>query len=118
MFAQVRDGRVVELWDVEELPPLAEDIAALYFPAPDGVSVGWTFDGEAFAEPVFVDERTWQRKRQDAIVEEWSIYQQLEALTEATMGRPEKLSELTAHIQALKAEFPLVALAEVEDVGR
>lgn len=45
-------------------------------------------------------------RREQAILAVWPVSQQMEALTEAQMGRPDKLLALKEHIQAVKAQFP------------
>ena len=44
--------------------------------------------------------------RSNAILKEFSILQQLEALTEDKMGRPEKLEALLDHIEQVKLDIP------------
>ena len=43
--------------------------------------------------------------RSNAILKEFNILQQLEAITEKSMGRPEKYDALLAHIEAVKLEY-------------
>ena len=45
-------------------------------------------------------------RRKDKILASWPFHQQFEALTEASMGRPEKLDELKNFIISVKEEFP------------
>lgn len=55
-----------------------------------------------FVEPIIpVDQR-----RQTAILSEWPVHKQLEALTEDRMGRSELLAQLKAHITQVKIDFP------------
>lgn len=53
MYARIENSAVVELWNVDELPPLHPAIAALYVAVPDGVTPepGWIYDGETFTAP-------------------------------------------------------------------
>jgi hypothetical protein len=44
--------------------------------------------------------------RQKAIVEKWPVEKQFEAITESSMGRPEKLNELLAFISGVKEDHP------------
>lgn len=44
--------------------------------------------------------------RQKAIVETWPVEKQFEAITESSMGRPEKLNELLAFISGVKEDYP------------
>ena len=44
--------------------------------------------------------------RSNAILKEFSVLQQLEAITEKDMGRPEKYNALLVHIEAVKLEYP------------
>ena len=44
--------------------------------------------------------------RRTAILEEWPVNKQLEALTEDKVGRPEKLNALVAHINQVKLGNP------------
>jgi len=45
-------------------------------------------------------------KRKDKILNSWPIHEQFEALTEASMGRAEKLDELKNFIISVKEEYP------------
>lgn len=44
--------------------------------------------------------------RSNAILKEFSVLQQLEAITEKDMGRPEKYNTLLAHIEQVKIDYP------------
>lgn len=44
--------------------------------------------------------------RSNAILEGFSVLQQLEAITEKDMGRPEKMTALLAHIEQVKLLYP------------
>jgi len=44
--------------------------------------------------------------RSNAILKEFSVLQQLEAITENEMGRPEKMTALLAHINQVKLLYP------------
>lgn len=46
------------------------------------------------------------RAREAAILEAWPPSKQMEALTEAAMGRPAKLEQLQAFILTVKERFP------------
>ena len=50
--------------------------------------------------------RDYRQDREAFILEAWPVARQLEAMTEATLGRPEKLAALQEHIAAAKAAFP------------
>ena len=45
-------------------------------------------------------------KRKQKIISYWPIDKQFEAITENSMGRPEKLNQLNAFISGVKEEFP------------
>ena len=45
-------------------------------------------------------------KRKEKILGSWPVHEQFEALTEASMGRTEKLEELKNFIISVKEEFP------------
>jgi len=45
-------------------------------------------------------------KRKEKILASWPFHDQFEALTEASMGRPERLDELKNFIISVKEEFP------------
>lgn len=51
---------------------------------------------------------TYDKLRQAAILEKWPMAAQLEALTEAAEdpARPEKMNQLLADIQDIKAQYP------------
>lgn len=58
-----------------------------------------------------MEENLYQMKqyeilRSNAILKEFSVLQQLEAITEKDRGRPEKYNALLAHIEAVKLEYP------------
>mgnify|MGYP003111264890 CR=1 FL=1 len=44
--------------------------------------------------------------RKKAIIEEWPVEKQFEALTEDAMGRPDKLNQLINYISGVKEEYP------------
>ena len=46
------------------------------------------------------------RQRQEQILNIWPVEKQFEALTENSMGRPEKLNELNNFILKTKEDFP------------
>lgn len=50
-FCRVENDRVVEVWDVAELPPLTQEIADLYEPCDAGVQEGYVRDGAGGFEP-------------------------------------------------------------------
>lgn len=58
-----------------------------------------------------MEENLYQMKeyeilRSNAILKEFNILQQLEAITEKDMGREEKYNTLLAHIESVKLEYP------------
>lgn len=61
-------------------------------------SIGRAFAGE---KPL-----PWDHARRHAYLTAWPVSQQMEALTEAAMGRPEKLDRMTADFAAIKAANP------------
>src|SRR3990167_7529738 len=44
----------------------------------------------------------YKELRRNAILDEWPVHEQLEAITELEMGLPEKLKELLEHIKKVK----------------
>ena len=44
--------------------------------------------------------------RSNAIIEQFPVLAQLEAITENEMGRPEKMTALLAHIEQVKLLYP------------
>ena len=46
--------------------------------------------------------------RRKSILSEWPIHEQFEALTEAQMGRPEKLDQLINYIKSTKEQNPKI----------
>ena len=50
--------------------------------------------------------KQYEVDRSNAILAEFSVLQQLEAITEKSMGRPEKYDALLAHIAEVKLEYP------------
>ena len=69
--------------------------------------------GEAYVKnrkiikiPPKLKKETYSELRQEAILDEWSITQQMEAITEAALGRPEKLNLLREHIESVKKLYP------------
>jgi hypothetical protein len=51
-------------------------------------------------------ETPYDKARRAAILAEWPVHAQLEAITENAMGRPEKLDALKAFILSVKGRFP------------
>ena len=76
---------------------------------PEGIK---HFTDEEYAEyqainnEMIEDDRTYSDKRRERILEEYPIEDQLEAITENAMGRPDKLTSLIAGIEQIKAEIP------------
>ena len=50
--------------------------------------------------------KQYEVDRSNAILKEFNILQQLEAITEKDMGRSEKYNSLLAHIAEVKLEYP------------
>ena len=50
--------------------------------------------------------KQYEIDRSNAILAEFNILQQLEAITEKDMGRPEKYNALLVHIEEVKLEYP------------
>lgn len=46
------------------------------------------------------------KARKEAILKEWPIEKQLEAITENLMGQPEKMKELIFFLKSIKQEYP------------
>ena len=53
-----------------------------------------------------IDDKEIQIQRQKAILSQWPIEKQFEAITEHHMGRSEKLEALTGFIQQVKIQYP------------
>ena len=53
-----------------------------------------------------IDDLGIQQTRKMEILSSWPIEKQFEAITEFHMGRPDKMDELVAHIQAVKDSHP------------
>lgn len=51
-------------------------------------------------------EPEWKRNRRKAILDQFPVHDQLEAITENEDNRPEKLTALLSHIQDVKTQFP------------
>jgi len=71
--------------------------------------VGWLYDADTQQAAPIVEEvvaKTYQELRKDAILEEWPVHRQLEAITEHYMGREELLSNLNSFILSVKEQFP------------
>ena len=62
------------------------------------------WDESNFSVEVSNDEAIENRKQK--IISYWPIDKQFEAITENSMGRPEKLNQLNAFISGVKEEFP------------
>ena len=67
-FCRVVDGRVVEVMLVEDLPPLHEDVAALFQACPDTVEEGWEETAPGVFEP-WVDPNYLENLRAQRIAE-------------------------------------------------
>jgi hypothetical protein len=90
-YCRVIDGRVVEVWRVEELPPLTEEMAALYIPCADTVEEGYIETSPGVFEP-------------------WTDPDYLEKL------RAKVIAEITAHgLSLIAAQVP--ALNSLDMVG-
>ena len=63
-------------------------------------------DRKVVGSPPPEKEKSYGDLRKEAILDEWSITQQMEAMTEAAMGRPEKLELLRRHIETVKELYP------------
>lgn len=48
----------------------------------------------------------WDTARREAYLQAWPVPQQMEALTEAADGRPEKLAQMRADFAAIRAAHP------------
>lgn len=46
------------------------------------------------------------KARAEAILKEWPIDKQLEAITESLMGKPEKMKELEYFLKSIKMQYP------------
>ena len=62
------------------------------------------WDNEVFTIEVSDSEAIENRKQK--IISYWPVDKQFEAITENSMGRPEKLNELLGFISGVKEEFP------------
>ncbi|MEZ6852788.1 hypothetical protein [Halodesulfovibrio aestuarii] len=71
------------------------------------VGIGWSYQDGLFVAPQS-ELPSYAELRQAAILEKWPMAAQLEALTEAAEvpARPEKMNQLLADIQEIKAQFP------------
>ena len=49
---------------------------------------------------------SYSLERKSAILNQWPVYNQLEAITENFMGRPKKLQSLLSDIISIKALYP------------
>ncbi len=49
---------------------------------------------------------TYDKQRKEAILEKWPVDKQLEAITESSLGRPEKMGALLTDIEAIKSAIP------------
>jgi len=65
-----------------------------------------TWDSQEFQGKLNNEEVLENRRR--SILSEWPTHKQFEALTEAQMGRPEKLDELINYIKFVKEDNPKI----------
>ena len=73
-------------------------------PKPTEQELSEIWDSEEFTIEASNDKTMSLRRKE--IMTEWPYYRQFEALTEASLGRPEKLEELKNFIISTKEEYP------------
>ena len=78
-------------WADESAKPTYEELIAIW-------------ESEDFRQEISDEEVVNSRRRK--IMATWPLHKQFEALTEASMGREEKLEELKNFIISVKEEFP------------
>src|SRR3990167_1844656 len=80
-----KEGCKIEDWKAIEPEPTVEEVMKL-----EPEWLGWK---KSIA---------YKELRRNAILDEWPVHEQLEAITELEMGLPEKLKELLEHIKKVK----------------
>ena len=111
MYARIKDGAVVFVMEANPAGVFGPQAAAEFVPAPEGVEVGWLWDGEAFSAPppppeLSQFERDEARYRKRAAVKD----QLLAYMAADNMSRVRSGTWTVADLTALLAD-PAVATA-------